>query len=96
VIHGKRYRPMDADEMAAHLKVPGEERSAFDEAIESLKLGGELVEIKKRRLVDPARADLVVGKLLCNPRGSAIRAGSALSRRCGRRTARTSTCRGRI
>jgi len=69
LIHGKRYRPMDADEMAAHLKVPGEERSAFDEAIESLKLGGELVEIKKRRLVDPARADLVVGKLLCNPRG---------------------------
>jgi len=69
LIHGQRYRPTDADEMAVRLKIAEKERAAFDEAIESLKLAGELVEIKKKRLVDPARANLVVGKLLCNPRG---------------------------
>ncbi len=34
-----------------------------------LEFAGELVEVKKRRLADPERVDLVVGTLLCNPRG---------------------------
>lgn len=69
LIHGERYRPLNVDEMAEALEVAAAHRSDFGAVVESLELAGELVEIKKKRLVDPARADLVVGKLLCNPRG---------------------------
>jgi len=66
---GRRYRPMTAAQMADALKVPSGERKAFFDRIEALKLAGELVEVKKRRLADPSRVDLVVGALQCNPRG---------------------------
>ena len=69
LVHGRRYRPLDAGEMAAALGVAEGEGAAFAAAVEALKLAGELVEIKNKRLVDPTRAELVVGKLLCNPRG---------------------------
>jgi len=68
-VASRRYRPMTADEMASALKVPPKERKAFDALVEELKLAGELVEVKRKRLADPARVDLMVGTLSCNPRG---------------------------
>ena len=68
-VHNRRYRPMTAQEMAGALHVQRPEREKFFGLIEELQLAGELVEVKKRRLADPARVDLMVGTLLCNPRG---------------------------
>lgn len=69
LVRGRRYRPMTADDMAKHFKVPKSERAAFDELIAELKRTGEIVEVKNRCLADPDKVDLIVGKLLCNPRG---------------------------
>ena len=68
-VYGRRYRPMTAREMADALSVPESERDDFHKLIRDLELAGQLVEVKNRRLVDPARVDLVVGTLSCNPRG---------------------------
>jgi len=68
-IRGRRYRPMTAREMADALGVSGPARDQFNETIKRLQLDGEIVEVKKRRLADPARVDLVVGALGCNPAG---------------------------
>jgi len=68
-VAGRRYRPMTADEMAKALKVAKKARKSFSELVEELKLAGELVEVKNNRLADPARVDLMVGTLSCNPRG---------------------------
>jgi ribonuclease R len=69
LVRGRHYGPMTAEEIAARLDVPSAELLAFLELIETLKLAGEIVQVKKKRLADPERVDLVVGTLLCNPRG---------------------------
>jgi len=69
LVRSRRYRPMTADEIAAKFRVPERERAEFLRTIEELKLAGELVEVKHRCLADPDRVDLLVGTLLCNPRG---------------------------
>ena len=68
-IRGRRYRPMTAREMADALGVAETQRDLFLQRIRELELAGELVEVKKGRLADPARLDLVVGTLLCNRAG---------------------------
>ena len=65
----RSYRPMTVQELGDKLRVSDEERDQLDGIIRRLRLAGELVEVKKRRLVDPARVDLLVGRLMCNPRG---------------------------
>jgi ribonuclease R len=69
LVRGRHYGPVTAEEMAGRLNVPPEEEAAFHELIEELKLAGEIVDVKKKRLADPERVELVVGTLLCNPRG---------------------------
>ena len=68
-VRGRRYRPMTAKEMAEALSIPDAEHEDFFGAIKELELAGELVEVKKKRLADPGRVDLMIGTLLCNPRG---------------------------
>ena len=60
---------MTAKEMARELAVSAKDAKAFGQLIRELILAGELVEVKKKRLADPARVDLLVGALECNPRG---------------------------
>jgi len=68
-VHSRKYSPMTVEELAARLDVPSSEREEFQRLVRELEFAGELVEVKKRRLADPERVDLVVGTLLCNPRG---------------------------
>ena len=68
-VHSRRYRPMTAQELGDRLGARDEDREQLNRVIKELQLAGELVEVKKRRLVDPARVELVVGTLMCNPRG---------------------------
>ncbi len=65
----RRYSPMTVDQIARKLGVRNEELESFLKLVRDLELGGELVEVKGRCLADPARVDLVVGTLLCHPRG---------------------------
>jgi len=69
LVRSRRYRPMTAQEIAQKLRVPEGKRPELFRLIEELKLAGELVEVKHARLADPERVDLLVGTLLCNPRG---------------------------
>ena len=68
----RRYGPMTVDQIARKLEVRNEDFEAFLKLVRELELAGELVEVKDRCLADPARVDLVVGTLLCNPRGFAF------------------------
>ena len=68
-VRSRKYGPMTAEELAGRLDVPPSEREEFRRLVRELEFAGELVEVKKRRLADPERVDLVVGTLLCNPRG---------------------------
>ena len=69
LVRGRRYRPMTAREMGDALGVTGAARQQFNRLIRKLQVAGELVEVKQKRLADPARVDLMVGTLLCNPAG---------------------------
>jgi ribonuclease R len=68
-VRSRKYSPMTAEELAGRLDVPPSQREEFRRLVREIEFAGELVEVKKRRLADPERVDLVVGTLLCNPRG---------------------------
>jgi ribonuclease R len=68
-VRSRKYAPMTAEELAGRLNVPSSEREEFLRLVRELEFAGELVEVKRRQLADPERVDLVVGTLLCNPRG---------------------------
>ena len=68
-VRSRKYSPMTADELAGRLGVLSSELEEFRRLVREIEFAGELVEVKKRRLADPERVDLVVGTLLCNPRG---------------------------
>lgn len=69
LVRGRHYGPITVEEMATKLDVSREEQKTFRELIDELKLAGEIVEVKNKQLADPEKVDLVVGTLLCNPRG---------------------------
>ena len=68
-VRSRKYGPMTVEELAGRLDIPSSEREEFRRLVRELEFAGEMVEVKKRRLADPERVDLVVGTLLCNPRG---------------------------
>lgn len=69
LIRGRHYSPMTREQIASKLGVRDEEMGEFLNLVRELELAGEIVEVKHKQLADPERVDLVVGKLLCNPRG---------------------------
>lgn len=69
LLRSKRYRPMNAGELAQHFGIPEEEREAFQRLLRSLELQGDIVQIKQRQYAIPSKVNLMVGTLKCSPRG---------------------------
>ncbi|MBV9462789.1 MAG: ribonuclease R, partial [Verrucomicrobiae bacterium] len=64
-----KYRPSRASELIGKLKIPPERRGEVKKILSQLINEGKIVQIKKDRLVLPAEADLVSGRLQMNERG---------------------------
>jgi len=69
LVRSKRYREMTTEELARRLSVGQADGDAFVALLEGLERRGELVRVKEKHWVSPARAGLLVGRLQCNPRG---------------------------
>ncbi|MGD2175930.1 MAG: hypothetical protein PVJ27_11050, partial [Candidatus Brocadiaceae bacterium] len=50
------YRQMTTDELVRHFSVSGDETGEFVALLEDLERAGELVKVKKKHWVNPARA----------------------------------------
>jgi len=69
LIHGRKYSPMNASELAEHFKIDDSESKQFRTLLKELELKGEIVRIKKEQYASPKKANLLVGKLDANQRG---------------------------
>lgn len=65
----RRYRPMNAEELAEHFGIPGKEQGTFLCLLRSLELQGDIVQIKQEQYAIPSKVNLMVGTLKCSPRG---------------------------
>jgi len=61
--------PATVKELLQLLRIPKEQRPAFKRRLQSLVASGELIEIRGQRFGLPDRMNLVVGKVVTNPRG---------------------------
>ncbi|MFQ5956350.1 MAG: ribonuclease R family protein, partial [Candidatus Brocadiales bacterium] len=68
-LNGRRYRPMNAKELAEHFVIPKEGQETFLRLLRSLELQGDIVQIKQRQYAIPSKVNLMVGTLKCSPRG---------------------------
>ena len=68
-LRSRRYRPMNAEELAQHLGVTEPGAEEFYDLIERMRLEGKIVEVKFKCLALPEKVDLVVGLLRMNPSG---------------------------
>ncbi|MBX3355649.1 MAG: VacB/RNase II family 3'-5' exoribonuclease [Phycisphaeraceae bacterium] len=66
------YRPADTDDLARLLRVPVEDRPAFDEAIDALASEGSIEIGDDERVRLPRYGDVIEGKIKVNPRGFAF------------------------
>jgi len=69
LVRSRRYSPMTSEELAARFSVAQEQRDEFAQMLSQLEIEGQVVRGKGRRWVDPKQANLVVGRLQCNPDG---------------------------
>ena len=69
LISGKKYSPINASQLAEHLKIDKSEYHQFCTLLSELELKGDIVRIKKKQYVNPGKANLLVGVLECNQRG---------------------------
>jgi ribonuclease R len=69
LVRTRVHHPATARELAQILKVPREERAAFNRQVKALAAGGDLVQIRGNRFGVPEKMDLVVGRLTTNPSG---------------------------
>lgn len=60
---------MAADELAAALKVPAEDRPAFTDLLAAMESRGQVVRTRTKRYGTPERMNLTVGRLQGHPRG---------------------------
>jgi len=63
------YRPAEVDDVARLLRVPTEDRPAFDEAIDMLASDGSIEIGDDERVRLPRYGDVIEGKIKINPRG---------------------------
>lgn len=63
------YRPLRMSEIAAALKLPPEQRGHVRRVLDRLLQRGEVVHVRKDRIVLPSQADLVTGRIQMNERG---------------------------
>ena len=68
-IERKDYVPLKRKELASLLDVPAEDRSAFEEIIQSLLDEGFLVETKKGKLILASSVNIVAGIFIGNAKG---------------------------
>ncbi|MGR3309774.1 MAG: ribonuclease R [Candidatus Brocadiales bacterium] len=68
-LRSKRYRPMNARELAEHFDIQDNEYREFRNFLRLLELQGEIVQIKDKQYALPSKVKLLVGTLDCNPRG---------------------------
>lgn len=66
------YVPLQKEEIISRLGGRKNERAALDEAIETLLQEGEIVRIKRNRLVIPRDANLVTGRIVFRQSGTAL------------------------
>src|SRR5436305_1998238 len=64
-----KYRPSRQSELISKLKIAPEQRAEVRRILSQLINEGKIVQIKKDRLILPAEADLVSGRLQMNERG---------------------------
>jgi len=69
LIRSRKYRPMKAAELAAHLKVSKEDYDSFCGLLAEMQTRGQVVQVKQRRYAWPKKVHLTVGRLEANPRG---------------------------
>ena len=69
VMRAKDYRPMKANELERKLRVKDGDKQQFRETLRQMELGGQIVEVKQKRLALPDKVHLTVGVLRVNPRG---------------------------
>jgi ribonuclease R len=64
------YKPLDASELAAELRIPPGQRRAFELALTRLERSGQIARIKQgRRYALPIEADLIPGRIRVNRQG---------------------------
>lgn len=66
------YRPADTNDLARLLRVPDEDRPAFDEAIDQLASEGAIEIGDDERVRLPRYGDVIEGRIKVNPRGFAF------------------------
>ncbi|MDR4497089.1 MAG: ribonuclease R [Candidatus Scalindua sp.] len=69
LIYSRKYKPMNASEIAARCNIDDSEYQQFCSRLRDLELKGVIVKIKKNQYANPKKVNLVVGKLECNRRG---------------------------
>ena len=69
LMRSHRYSSITADELARSMHLRSGQRGELLAALRELELEGRLVGLKEQRWVDPARVEMVVGRLQCNPGG---------------------------
>jgi ribonuclease R len=72
LLRKREYVPLQKDEIISTLGGRKNERATLDQAIEELLRQGEIVRIKKNRLVIPRDANLVTGRIVFRQSGSAL------------------------
>jgi ribonuclease R len=72
LIRERADHPATPRELLRLLKIPREERATFKRRLKNLVDAGELVKVRGERYGLPDRMNLVVGKVLTNPRGFAF------------------------
>lgn len=68
-IQRRKYRPMDAYQLAGELAVSGAEYDDFCASLHNLELQGEIVKVKNNQYARPKKVGLLVGTLECKPKG---------------------------
>lgn len=68
-IQRRKYRPMDAYQLAGELAVVEAEYDSFCASLHNLELQGEIVRVKNNQYAWPKKVGLLVGTLECKPNG---------------------------
>ena len=69
LVRSRRYKPLTSKQLADHFSVPSDEVPAFTGTLGRLQIQGKIVRLRNNRWDDPQRANMVVGRLHCNPNG---------------------------
>lgn len=69
LLNSRKYKPMNASEIAEQFNIEGAEYQQFCTQLHDLELKGIIVQVKKKHYASPKRVNLMVGKLECNQKG---------------------------